>query len=123
MADIVIGSHFLTGIDMAINLNNLNNQLGKNTVDAQKSQQNQQLNNPANQAAQQAKNAPRQDSVSLTQTAQNLNNLTKKANNASGFDQEKVDRLKKAVESGEYKVNAEKLANNIIASEGKLFGL
>ncbi|MCU4676441.1 flagellar biosynthesis anti-sigma factor FlgM [Catenovulum sp. 2E275] len=110
-----------------MNLNNLNNnQLGKTAVDAQKTQQNQQANNQqANQVAQQAAStsAPRQDSVSLTQTAQNLNNLTKKAANSTGFDQEKVDRLKKAVASGEYKVNAEKLANNIIASEGKLFGL
>lgn len=112
---------------MAINLNNLNNQLGKTAVDAQKTQQNQQqvTNQAANNAAQQAAStsAPRQDSVSLTQTAQNLNNLNKKAANSTGFDQEKVDRLKKAVASGEYKVNAEKLANSIIASEGKLFGL
>lgn len=108
---------------MAINVNNLNNQIGKNTVDSQKALQNQQTTNQNAQAAQQASAAPRQDSVSLTQTAQNLNNLTKKATDASGFDQEKVDKLKKAISSGEYKVNAEKLASNIIASEGKLFGL
>ncbi|EWH09941.1 negative regulator of flagellin synthesis FlgM [Catenovulum agarivorans DS-2] len=109
---------------MAINVNNLNNnQVGKAAAEAQqKAQQGQQTANQTNTQAAQT-TAPRQDSVSLTQTAQNLNNLNKKANNASGFDQEKVDKLKKAIESGEYKVNAEKLAANIIASEGKLFGL
>ncbi|WP_016955569.1 flagellar biosynthesis anti-sigma factor FlgM [Catenovulum sp. SX2] len=109
---------------MAINVNNLNNnQVGKAAAEAQqKAQQGQQTANQTNTQAAQT-GAPRQDSVSLTQTAQNLNNLTKKANDASGFDQEKVDKLKKAIASGEYKVNAEKLAANIIASEGKLFGL
>ncbi|WP_078061873.1 flagellar biosynthesis anti-sigma factor FlgM [Catenovulum maritimum] len=107
---------------MAININNLNNQVGNTAADAQKTAQNQQTANQSAQNAQQT-SAPRQDSVSLTQTAQNLNNLTKKASNASGFDQEKVDKIKKAIESGEYKVNSEKLAANIIASEGKIFGL
>lgn len=108
---------------MAININNLN----ANQVNARQAeqQQAQQKNNPAGTAAaqNQAANATRQDSVSLTNSAQQLNNATKKAQNASGFDQEKVDKLKKAISEGSYKVDADKLAANMIASEGKLFGL
>jgi negative regulator of flagellin synthesis FlgM len=107
---------------MAININNLNN----NQVSArQNEQQVQQQSNQANKQAsvQQQAAAPRQDSVSLTNSAQQMNNAQKKAQASSGFDQEKVDKLKKAIGEGSYKVDAEKLAANMVAAEGKLFGL
>ncbi|WP_017446325.1 flagellar biosynthesis anti-sigma factor FlgM [Gayadomonas joobiniege] len=112
---------------MAININTLNKHLAQ--AGAQESQQraqgNQELNQNATQNAQRSGqlNSSRQDAVSLTQTAQNLNNLNKKSQSTSGFDENKVERLKKAIEAGEYKVDAEKLAANMIASESKLFGL
>lgn len=105
---------------MAINVNNTTTQLNNTAADAQKSAQNQTVANNNAQAAQQS--APRQDSVSLTQAAQNLNNLTKKASESTGINQEKVDKIKKAVESGEYTVSSEKLAAKMIASENKIFG-
>lgn len=112
---------------MAININTLNKHLAQ--AGAQESQQrtqsNQELNQNSAQVTQSAGQSKpaRQDAVSLTQTAQNLNSLNKKAQASSGFDQEKVERLKKAVEAGEYRVDAEKLAANIIENESKLFGL
>ncbi|NTS75408.1 flagellar biosynthesis anti-sigma factor FlgM [Catenovulum sp. SM1970] len=110
---------------MAININNLGNNNQVNAKQAeQRNQQQVQQNNQQAQSAQQAQtSAPRQDSVSLTNSAQQVSNATQKAKDASGFDQQKVDKLKKAISEGGYKVDAERLAQNIIASEGKLFGL
>lgn len=109
---------------MAINVNNQNNNLvNPKQVEQQRNAQVQQQNaGPAGQA-QQAAAAPRQDSVSLTNAAQQMNQATNKAKSASGFDQEKVDRIKKAISDGDYKVDPQKLAASITAAEGKLFGL
>jgi negative regulator of flagellin synthesis FlgM len=50
-----------------------------------------------------------------------LNQVQKKGSEAP-VNQEKVDRLKKAISSGEYKVNPEVLANKIAKLEGEIFG-
>ncbi len=105
---------------MAINNVN-NNGIPKQPLDnAKVNQQNQ------NQAAQQqavAKSAvaPRQDSVSLTQSAQQLNQVQKRSNEAP-VNQEKVDKLKKAIQNGEYRVNPEVLAQKIARMESEIFG-
>ncbi|MFY8350075.1 flagellar biosynthesis anti-sigma factor FlgM [Pseudoalteromonas sp. SSM20] len=62
------------------------------------------------------------DSVSITPQAQQLKKLNEKAEQASGVDQKKVNELKKAIANGEYKIDAEKLAENINKLEFKLFG-
>ena len=56
-----------------------------------------------------------------TQSAQQLNQVQKKGTEAP-VNQDKVDRLKKAIQSGEYKVNPEVLANKIAKLEGEIFG-
>lgn len=97
----------------------------KPQVESQKlNQQQQQAQTQANAqtSSQQAATAPRQDSVSLTQSAQNLTQMQKK-NNDAPVNQEKVDKLKKAIQNGEYNVNAEKLAQNIAKFEAELFGI
>lgn len=106
-------------------VNNVSNGVQKPQIDSQKLNQQQQTQNQAtNQAAQQAKAtaAPRQDSVSLTQSAQQLNQVQKKSNDAP-VNQEKVDRLKKAVQNGEYRINPETLAQNISRQEAEIFGV
>lgn len=106
-------------------INNVNSGVPKTPIDNSKiNQQNQ------NQAAQQqaaAKtgaqvNVPRQDSVSLTQSAQQLNQVQKKSSEAP-VNQEKVDKLKKAIQSGEYRVNADSLAQKIATLESQMFGV
>lgn len=106
-------------------INNINNGLPKSPIDntkmsqqnqLQQSQQQATINSPASTAK-----APRQDSVSLTQSAQQLNQVQKKSSEAP-VDQEKVDRLKKAVQSGEYRVNPEVLASKIAKHEADIFG-
>jgi negative regulator of flagellin synthesis FlgM len=104
-------------------INNVNNGLPKNPVDNTKiSQQNQAQQSQQQSSASAAPKAPtsRQDSVSLTQSAQQLNQVQKKGTEAP-VNQEKVDRLKKAIQSGDYKVNPEVLATKIAKLEGEIF--
>jgi negative regulator of flagellin synthesis FlgM len=105
-------------------INNINNGLPKTPVDngkvAQQNQTQQSQQQASAQNAAAAPAAPRQDSVSLTQSAQQLNQVQKKGSEAP-VNQEKVDRLKKAIQSGEYRVNPEVLANKIAKLESEIF--
>ena len=107
-------------------INNVNNGLPKAPVDNQKvNQQQAQNKGSAAQAAvqqQAAQAAPRQDSVSLTQSAQQLNQVQKRGSEAP-VNQEKVDRLKKAIQNGEYKINPDALAAKIAKLESQIFGI
>lgn len=78
-------------------INNINNGLPKTPVDNGKVAQQNQTQQAQQQASAQTAStapAPRQDSVSLTQSAQQLNQVQKKGSEAP-VNQEKVDRLKK----------------------------
>jgi negative regulator of flagellin synthesis FlgM len=103
---------------MAININNLPN----NNQIKQKLEQQVQVKQQATQnsvGSEQVKSTGK-DSVSLTPQAQQLNELRKKANEAPAVDQNKMEKLKKAIADGEYKVNPEKLAASIANFEFKL---
>lgn len=96
---------------MALNINNLsnNNQI-KQKVDQQTQVKQQATQNTV--SAEQTKMASK-DSVSITPQAKQLSELQKKAQDAPAINQKKIDELKKAISSGEYKVNPEKLAASI----------
>ena len=64
--------------------------------------------------------AVRQDSVSLTPQAKQLSELQKKAADAPVVNQKKVEELKKAISSGEYKIDPQKLAASIADFEFSL---
>jgi negative regulator of flagellin synthesis FlgM len=106
-------------------INNVNNNVNKPQIDGQKlSQQQTQgqaatTGNATQTAAPAA--APRGDSVSLTQSAQQLSQVQKKGTEAP-VNQEKVDKLKKAIADGEYKINPEVLAQKIAKLESQIFG-
>ncbi|WP_241242266.1 flagellar biosynthesis anti-sigma factor FlgM [Thalassotalea sp. G2M2-11] len=103
---------------MAMNINNLSN----NTQVKQKVEQQTQVKQQATQnsvSAEQSKVASK-DSVSITPQAKQLGELQKKANEGSAVNQKKVEQLKSAIMSGEYKVNPEKLAASIANFEFKL---
>ncbi|AGH45827.1 flagellar biosynthesis anti-sigma factor FlgM [Paraglaciecola psychrophila] len=108
-----------------MSINNINNGSPKAPVDNQRlSQQQQALNNGNAQqsSVQQAATAGvRQDSVSLTTYAQQLSQVQRKSTEAP-VNQEKVDRLKKEIQSGDYQVNPESLAQKISTLESELFG-
>ena len=106
-------------------INNVNNGVQKPQIDSQKLSQQQTQNQTAQsntQGTQAAATAPRQDSVSLTQSAQQLSQVQKKSNDAP-VDQDKVEKLKKAIQNGEYKVNPEVLAQKISRLEAEIFGV
>jgi len=104
-------------------INNINN-VNKPQIDGQKLAQQQNPGQTANaDTAQVAKqsSAPRQDSVSLTSSAQQLSQVQKKSAEAP-VNQEKVDKLKKAIADGDYKINPEVLAQKIAKLESQIFG-
>ncbi|MCY7294556.1 flagellar biosynthesis anti-sigma factor FlgM [Alteromonas sp. a30] len=104
-------------------INNIGNSGPKPQLESQKLNQQQQAQAAGDQKqAQAAASAPKQDSVSLTQSAQQISQVQKKGSDAP-VNSEKVDKLKKAVQNGEYKVNAEVLASKIAKAESELFGL
>jgi negative regulator of flagellin synthesis FlgM len=104
-------------------INNINGGGAKSPIDNQKLAQQQNLNNSTTQAESQKAVAStvRQDSVSLTQSAQQLSQVQRKGTEAP-INQEKVDKLKKAIQSGQYNINPEALARKITALEAEIFG-
>ena len=107
-----------------MSINKLNSGDQKLPLDNQKLSQQQMQNSGAAKAEAQktaSSSSVRQDSVSLTQSAQQLTQLQKKSAEAP-VNQEKVDRLKKAIQNGEYTVNPETLARNISNLEAEIFG-
>jgi negative regulator of flagellin synthesis FlgM len=100
---------------MAININNLNE---SNQVKQTQNQVKQQSAQTASTNTQTKSSA--QDSVSITPQAKQLNELQKKAADAPVINQKKIDELKKAISSGDYQVNSEKLAASIANFEFKL---
>jgi negative regulator of flagellin synthesis FlgM len=100
---------------MAININNLNS---SGVINKQKIEQQNQVKQDASQhAVKSTQVRTAQDSVSITPQAQQLNQLHKKANDAPAIDQKKIEQIKKAIMSGEYKIDADKLAENIAGFE------
>jgi negative regulator of flagellin synthesis FlgM len=108
-----------------MSINNINNGSPKALIDNQKLSQQQQALNNGNAQKGNAQNAAtagvRLDSVSLTSSAQQLTQVQKKGVEAP-VNQEKVDKLKKAIQRGEYQVNPEALAQKIAALESEIFG-
>jgi len=103
---------------MAININNLS----ATTQVKHKVEQQVQVKQQATQASvksEQVKHSG-QDSVSITPQAKQLRELHKKANEAPVIDQKKIAQLKQAIISGEYKVDAEKLAQSMSTFEFNL---
>ncbi|MDP2559877.1 flagellar biosynthesis anti-sigma factor FlgM [Psychrobium sp. 1_MG-2023] len=77
--------------------------------------------NVQQQSQTQAQSQPQaKDSVSLTKQAQQLHGIREKLNNTSSVNQEKVESIRKAIASGDYKVDPEKLAANLAKFEGDL---
>lgn len=108
-------------------INNVNSsgqkpQLESQRLNQQQAQQGQNANNSQQAQAAATQTTARQDSVSLTQSAQQLTNVQKKGSDAP-VNQEKVDRLKAAIQNGSYKIDAEQLASKISKAETELFGL
>lgn len=107
---------------MAINFNNLsNNSQVKQNVDVS-NQVKQETASATAKSTEQAKSV-RQDSVSLTPHAQKIKELQSKGSDAPVDNEKKIAELKKAIMSGEYKIDPEKLASSISQFEFDLDGV
>ncbi|MGL5812512.1 flagellar biosynthesis anti-sigma factor FlgM [Aeromonas sp.] len=60
------------------------------------------------------------DSVSLTSEAQQLQQMSKTLNTVSTGNESRVESLKKAIASGEYKVDSEAVAKKMFSFEADL---
>lgn len=72
---------------------------------------------PEQAASSQASAVGRQDTVKLSGTAQSIQGAERKLANTPDVDQNKVDRLKAAIESGEYKVDSQRTAEGMLNIE------
>jgi negative regulator of flagellin synthesis FlgM len=110
-------------VDNKMSINNVNNNGHKPVLENQKLSQQQAQNAGDKRLVKQETSSQTvpQDSVSLTQSAQTLSQVQTR-NVEAPVNQEKVDRLKQAVQNGEYSVNAQSLAKNITAQELNIFG-
>ena len=101
---------------MAINnINNLANNRLQNTGNSQGANTKQATSSPDNRAA-----TVKTDSVSLTNEAQQLQQMQKNLNSASTGNESRVESLKKAVANGEYQVNSEAVAKKMLSFESTL---
>ena len=57
------------------------------------------------------------DRMTLTNTASHLQNIEKELNSSSPVDAEHVANIKKAISSGEYSVNPDRIADKMLAFE------
>ena len=106
-------------------VNQVNGQNQSTSVANNVKQQKAELQrNEANATNNKAPAAPKAaaDSVSLTPQAQQLKSVNDKAQQSSGFDDKKVEELKKAIAEGKYQIDADKLAKNIAAFEFEIYG-
>ncbi|MFT6329863.1 MAG: negative regulator of flagellin synthesis FlgM [Bermanella sp.] len=111
-------------LEKMMTINNINNNINKPQIDGQKLAQQQTQGQSTDTKAAQVATQPavlRQDSVSLTPSAQQLSQAQKKDVEAP-VNQEKVDKLKQAITNGDYKINPEVLAQKIAKLESQIFG-
>lgn len=57
------------------------------------------------------------DSVALSPEAQTLGRLSEAIDSASGVDSERVDAIKQAITEGRFEINADRLAEAMLAQE------
>ncbi len=65
-------------------------------------------------------NTNSQDTVSLSQESQQVSGLQQQLNSSPAIDQAKVDSIKQEIANGNYPLDAEKIAENLINLERSL---
>lgn len=103
---------------MAINITGLTNQ--SNVTKSERATKDDAIKNSVGNEAAQSGGAMSKDTVKLSGTAQTLQNQEAKINSMPDIDQEKVDRIKSELASGNYRIDSQKLAKNM-ASMDSLF--
>lgn len=75
----------------------------------------------AEQAKSQTTNA-RGENVNLSSQAKNLKQLEQKLGEYPEMDDDRIEQIRTALENGAYKVDAEKLAQKMLAMDESIFG-
>lgn len=94
-------------------INSNRSQLSTNQSASATSRNEAKINNSDNEESSQAAG----DRVSLTSTASRLKNLEQQLNNTSPVDSERVAAMQAAISNGDYKVDADKIADKMLAFE------
>ncbi len=93
------------------NINANRAQINSNQSNAAKAKNEARIDSsPDNKAAQ-------GDRVTLTSTASRLKDLEQQLNESSAVDSERVARVQSAISNGEYKVDADRIADKMLAFE------
>ena len=98
---------------MAININNLvsSTNVGKND----RLQKSTEADDTSKKAELSSKDTLADDTVALSDTAQLLKNQEAKIRQLPDIDMDKVEQIKQAIAAGEYKIDTQKLANNMLS--------
>lgn len=64
--------------------------------------------------------APASESVSLTRTAEELQSLENQLREVPGFDSERVESIRAAIENGSYEVDAAQIVDSLLQSDREL---
>lgn len=110
----VLGKN-LEAIKMAFNINGYGNQPSVTKNDRlQKSDDEQKSSTPITT---EKSGTLADDTVKLSGAAQSMQSHQSKINNMPDMDMEKVEQIKQAIAAGQYKVDPEKLATNMVAMD------
>ena len=93
------------------NINSNRSQLSPNQSSSSKS------SNEAKQSSQGQDSATTGDRVTLTNTAARLQNIEQQLNNASSIDSARVAEVQGAITNGDYNVDADRIADKMLAFE------
>ena len=102
---------------MAVNLNGIDLSSGT-PLQSQTKPSSSQVPQPSSQSS-----AAPQSEVSITSTAALLANVQQTLSSLPAIDQNRVDAISKAIESGTYQVDPDKVAGGLIRSERDLAAL
>jgi len=104
---------------MAIHFSGLSNQSTINK--SERSQKDDVANNTtAKNNAVQSGGTLAEDTVKLSGAAQTLQTQQSKINSLPDVDMDKVEKIKSAIAAGEYKIDTQKLANNMASMDSLL---
>ncbi len=109
----------MLGHTMDIETSKFNSNINSRMKAQQTANQTPKTETSSSQSSEAAK-SPKGDSVVITAQAQQLQKMQTKLTLMSDIDQKKVSEIKQAISEGKYKVDPQKLAENIASFETEL---
>jgi len=108
---------------MSVDLNGIGpGQVNTTRTTADKSTGSQSSPSTAGEQAKAQSPAARGESVSLSNQAKNLKQLEQKLGDYPEMDDDRIAQIRSALESGTYKIDAEKLAQKMLEMDNSIFG-